>query len=858
MRIGFVGAGNYATSMLLPHLASDGGAHLATVATTRSLSAVNAQRKFGFATMTTDASSVLADPDLDAVFVVTRHASHADFVCRALESGKAVFVEKPLALTEESLERVVETIVRTGNDRLMVGFNRRFAPLFTELRSRFGPVDVPVSARYLVNAGRLDPTSWYLNEELEGSRFLGEGGHFIDTLSAFIGHDPVEVHAQQTPGGGDLHVTLRFADGSLGAVTYATGGDGRFPKETLDVTGGGRNARLDNFTRATVWGRGGKDTKRSLGQDKGQKAQLAAFVEAVRTGAADADRLGVARGHHAGDHRGRHQPLDRAGGGAVSRSVGWYARRLRRMSPAEITSRTRDEVRRRTWAHRQVLPGVTPDRVAGLRENRHFPTPLPSGTQEMVPPAARAATVAAADRILAGDWTLLGAPRTDIADPDWFLDPVTGRRAPQGRLAFKIDHRDEAETGNVKAVWELSRHHHLTVLAAAWWLTGDARYAEAVDRQLRSWWTANPFLSGVHWTSGIELGVRLSAWAWVRRLLDDWSGAAALFEDNPDALRQIRWHQEYLDAFRSRGSSANNHVVAEACGRLAGACAFPWYDESDVWRADAARQLEHQLAANTFPSGINRELATDYHRFVTELGIVAAAEADAVGHPLDDATWTLLTASLDAAAALTDASGRPPRQGDGDEGRALVLDDPEADPWAQLLDLGAGVVGALPWWPETTGTLTSAVVSALLSRRVDVADRPGEAPRVFADAGIALLRTPVERRTRDLVPLRRWTARFPVHRSPRSRGRPVRRGPPRRCRGAGGSRHVLLPRRARLAELLPVHPGAQHPRVRRHQPGGRGRAVPLEHPPAYRGHRGGPRTRDDSRAGWAGTTATPG
>ncbi|MET0523279.1 MAG: alginate lyase family protein [Nocardioides sp.] len=429
----------------------------------------------------------------------------------------------------------------------------------------------------------------------------------------------------------------------------------------------------------------------------------------------------------------------------MSRSLGWYARRLRRMSPAEIASRTGDETRRRTWARLQVRPGVTPGPVSGLREDRRFPTPLPPGTQEMVPPASRAAAVHAADRILAGDWELLGTPRTDIADPDWFLDPVTGRRAPQDRLAFKVDHRDETETGNVKAVWELSRHHHLTVLAAAWWLTGESRYAEAVDRQLRSWWTANPFLSGVHWTSGIELGVRLSAWAWVRRLLDGWDGAAALFEDNPDALRQIRWHQQYLDAFRSRGSSANNHVVAEACGRVAAACAFPWYAESQAWRADAIRQLQRELAANTFPSGINRELATDYHRFVAELGVVAGAEADASGHPLDDATWALLTASLDAAAALTDASGRPPRQGDGDEGRALVLDDPEADPWAQLLDLGAGVVGALPWWPQPAGagSLAGTLVPALLRGRVEVADRPAVAPRSFADAGIAVLRTPV-------------------------------------------------------------------------------------------------------------------
>ncbi|WP_406832181.1 bi-domain-containing oxidoreductase [Pedococcus sp. KACC 23699] len=287
VRVGFIGAGSYASSMLLPHLAKAPAVVLATVATTRSLSAVNAQRKFGFAAMTTDADTVLQDPHIDAVFVVTRHHSHADFVCRALEQGKAVFVEKPLALRQEQLDRLLETVARTGNDRVMVGFNRRFAPLFTDLRRRFGHhPGGPVSARYLVNAGRLSPDSWYLDEELEGSRFLGEGGHFVDTLSAWIGHAPVEVSAFQTSNGADLHAVLRHADGSLATITYATDGDNRFPKETLDVSGGGGNARLDNFTRGTVWSRSGKDVKRSYaGQDKGQRAEVAAFVEAVRRSA---------------------------------------------------------------------------------------------------------------------------------------------------------------------------------------------------------------------------------------------------------------------------------------------------------------------------------------------------------------------------------------------------------------------------------------------------------------------------------------------------------------------------------------------------------------------------------------------
>ena len=286
VRVGFIGAGNYATSMLLPHLARGAGVELEAVATTTSLSGANAQRKFGFRTATTDADVVLDDESLDAVFIVTRHHSHADFVCRALERGQSVFVEKPLALTEDQLATVLATVESTGNDRIMVGFNRRFAPLFTELQRCLGPLRGPVAARYLVNAGRLPAGSWYLNQELEGSRFAGEGGHFVDTLSALVGQAPVDVQA--TPVGDEthgVHAVFRFEDGSIGTVSYLTAGSPRFPKETLDVNGCGRSGRLDNFQRVTVWTEKGRTGKRSLtGTDKGQAAQVARFVEAVRSG----------------------------------------------------------------------------------------------------------------------------------------------------------------------------------------------------------------------------------------------------------------------------------------------------------------------------------------------------------------------------------------------------------------------------------------------------------------------------------------------------------------------------------------------------------------------------------------------
>jgi predicted dehydrogenase len=285
IRVGFIGAGNYATSMLLPHLRDNPAVELVAVATTRSLSALNAQRKFGFARISTKAETVLNDDALDAVFIVTRHHSHAALVCEALRRGLTVFVEKPLALSSGQLAEILDTVERTGNDRVLVGFNRRFAPLLTDLKQRLGPVRGPVSARYLINAGRLERGSWYLDEDREGSRFVGEGGHFIDTLSALVGQQPVEVHAAGV--GGSVHATLRFTHGSIGTISYVTDGSPRFPKETLDLMGDGRTARLDNFQRITVWSAKGKSGRKVLsGQDKGQRAQLERFLDAVRTGSA--------------------------------------------------------------------------------------------------------------------------------------------------------------------------------------------------------------------------------------------------------------------------------------------------------------------------------------------------------------------------------------------------------------------------------------------------------------------------------------------------------------------------------------------------------------------------------------------
>ncbi|MCI0385667.1 alginate lyase family protein [Streptomyces sp. CNQ085] len=415
-------------------------------------------------------------------------------------------------------------------------------------------------------------------------------------------------------------------------------------------------------------------------------------------------------------------------------SAGWYLRRLSRMGPREVGGRVGDAVRRRRWR------SARPDRprVTGAR----FTAVLPEGTIDAVPPDAAKRLVAEADRLMAGHAEFFGVVRDDLADPDWWYDPKTGRRAPQG-YAFDVPYRNEDTVGDIKQIWEPSRHQYLTVLAAAYAVTGDERYAQRVAEHLRSWWAVNAPLRGVHWTSGIELGIRLLSWVWIRRLLDGWPGAAGLFEGNPVALDQIWHHQRWLAAFPSRGSSANNHVIAEAAGQAAAACAFGWFPSSERWRAEALRSLERHLRSNTFGSGLNRELATEYHGLVLELGLAAVAEADAACVPVPASVRLVLLRMTDALAAVVDDRLRPPRQGDADDGHGLVVDGAGTDRWGSLLATGEAVFGRLAWWPVVTGTdVRTPLLAALVRPTAPVVSRPAGRPAHFADAGLTILRGP--------------------------------------------------------------------------------------------------------------------
>lgn len=289
--LGFIGAGNYAGKVLVPAFRNS-GSRLKAVASAGGVSGVHVGRKNGFETVTTDIDAVLADPEIDAVVIATRHDAHARQVCAALQAGKHVFVEKPLALNRQQLEEIADAYELANlKERkiLTVGFNRRFAPQVQRMKVLLDTVAEPKSFIITVNAGEIPSDHWTQDPDIGGGRLVGEACHFIDLLRYLVGHPITSVQATMI-GGGDVFAvhddkvsfTLRFADGSFGTVHYLANGNKSFPKERIETFCGGRILQLDNFRRLTGWGWSGFRKMNLWRQDKGNAACACAFVEAVR------------------------------------------------------------------------------------------------------------------------------------------------------------------------------------------------------------------------------------------------------------------------------------------------------------------------------------------------------------------------------------------------------------------------------------------------------------------------------------------------------------------------------------------------------------------------------------------------
>jgi predicted dehydrogenase/threonine dehydrogenase-like Zn-dependent dehydrogenase len=292
--VGFLGAGNFATSMLLPHLKARRDVRLTGVVTASGLTARGAAEKFGFGFAASSAEELLGDPGTHAVFVVTRHHLHATLAAQALRQGLAVFVEKPLATTAEELRSVLEVACAaeaTGGRPapLLVGFNRRFAPLTRGLAAAFPKGEGPLTVSYRVNAGFLGKESWYQDPAEGGGRILGEVCHFLDYV-AFVAQAPitrvfasgVRDRSGALRADDNLSVTVECADGSVGQVLYVASGEPAMPKERVEVLGRGRSAVLDNYQSLTTWSNNKKKVTRAVSLDKGHGQEIERWIASLR------------------------------------------------------------------------------------------------------------------------------------------------------------------------------------------------------------------------------------------------------------------------------------------------------------------------------------------------------------------------------------------------------------------------------------------------------------------------------------------------------------------------------------------------------------------------------------------------
>jgi predicted dehydrogenase/threonine dehydrogenase-like Zn-dependent dehydrogenase len=289
--VSLVGAGNFARLVMLPALSEIGGVSWRGVCTAKGITAESTGQRSGFEFATTDAAEIWNDAETSAVFITTRHNLHADLVMAGLRAGKHVFVEKPLCITEEELERITACVEDLGPECpiLTAGFNRRFAPGTARLKAFFDHA-APLSIAYRFAPPHIPPDHWTQDPEIGGGRIIGEACHAIDACVAIAGSPPVKVYAESAGMTGALQtsddrvfITMRHANGSVSSVSYQAGGDAGFPMERIEVIASGRTASLEGWQEGQLWTKG-RGEKFSAQKDRGHKAGFAAFLAACRSG----------------------------------------------------------------------------------------------------------------------------------------------------------------------------------------------------------------------------------------------------------------------------------------------------------------------------------------------------------------------------------------------------------------------------------------------------------------------------------------------------------------------------------------------------------------------------------------------
>ena len=364
-------------------------------------------------------------------------------------------------------------------------------------------------------------------------------------------------------------------------------------------------------------------------------------------------------------------------------NIKWYALRLKAMSFKEVLFRLKHYLLVKKYLKRRSIKIPEPQQAS--KDWWKLSLPKENSPESL-------ALLEEARALLEGKYTFLNIT---CREPllNWHLDPQTNKVAPL-TFALDSDYKDVNLVGNIKNIWEKNRHHHLTVMSAAFALTKDERYALEVSQQLQDWIAKNPFPLGVNWSSSLELGVRLISWVWIDRLLRGSEVHQKLFGKSGVMWSSIYQHQWLISQHYSYGSSANNHLIGEMAGLFISSCHWSVFPRSKRWVSFAWQILEREISIQTFACGLNREQAFPYHIFTTEFFLLAGIEAQMNGVAVSQKYENLVRKMLEVIPPLTDVGGNLPKYGDDDEGMALQIRPHQSSRVDWLFHLGRQWLGA--------------------------------------------------------------------------------------------------------------------------------------------------------------------
>ena len=410
----------------------------------------------------------------------------------------------------------------------------------------------------------------------------------------------------------------------------------------------------------------------------------------------------------------------------------WLTARLRAMSLSEIQHRLKTRSIKKQWKRDGAPLATNLPTPSDLERIASLPFYAVGLERDALRAAAGESEILAllkeADEALEGRWRFFAfaedqsipIPPDPSATPvtgtfagaqpiDWHRCDISGLRADPNVFGLDFDYKDFKVVGNVKYTWEKSRHHHTTIFALAYAITGEDHYARAAAYQIQSWLEQNPAPNGINWSSGIEVGVRLIAWTWVFHLLKGHPSWNKWFS-KPELWQSIYQHQVYLVSFESRGSSANNHLLAELAGLYIAASTWPVFPESQAWAAKAKADLEHEIPLQFFEDGLNKEMGFDYHVFALEIALHPALMAAKRNESFSERYLERLGKGIQANALLRDAKGNHPRYGDSDEGLVAQL-GPRRDHNSEgILEVGRRFFG-LNYAAPHTGKLPATLLA---------------------------------------------------------------------------------------------------------------------------------------------------